>query len=656
MFDKILIANRGEIACRIIQTAKRLGILTVAIYSEVDKNARHVRMADEAYCVGPAQAKHSYLNMNQILTIAKRANAQAIHPGYGFLSENAEFARLCEEQRIKFIGPSPKAIEAMGSKAKAKALMANAQVPIVPGYHGEDQSLERLLEEARRIGFPVLLKATAGGGGKGMRSVDDEKDFLDAVGSAQREALSAFGDEQVLIEKLLLKPRHIEVQVFADTHGHCVSLFERDCSVQRRHQKIIEEAPAPNITQNQREKLSKAAIDAAKAIDYVGAGTIEFLMDERGEFYFMEMNTRLQVEHPVTEMVSDLDLVEWQFMVASGQPLPPAPSKPHGHSIEVRIYAEDPNNQFLPVTGTVDYLDVPDESTQAVRVEYGIQQGDEISIYYDPMLAKLVAWGENRIQAIERLRHALNQFHVIGLKTNIAFLKHCLSHQAFTQGDVHTAFIDTHLQQLLLPKPRITSRELLMASLYHLLSRSQNPSDVWELKDAWRINGQAKENLVWQDENERLMVAVEHQSDGFSMTIDGKSYQVDGQLNKQLLRLSIDDYSFTATVVEANQQYHFFYQDKTFSVKPFNLASAYSKEDHSEGQLTAPMPGTVIALLTEPGQQVKSGEGLLIIEAMKMEHTIFAPVDGTITGIHYEVGDQVSEGDELVELAMLEEQ
>ncbi|WP_256929262.1 acetyl-CoA carboxylase biotin carboxylase subunit, partial [Vibrio parahaemolyticus] len=452
MFKRILIANRGEIACRIIKTAKSMAIETVAVYSEADRSSLHVKQADFAEFIGPAPASESYLDIDAIIGAAKKWQADAIHPGYGFLSENPKLAKACSENSIVFIGPSTSAIEAMGSKSQAKAIMSEANVPLVPGYHGTDNSVEHLLTEAEKIGYPVMLKATQGGGGKGMRVVNSAAEMPLAIDGAQREALSSFGDKQLLVEKCILQPRHVEVQVFADQHGHCVYLSDRDCSIQRRHQKVVEEAPAPGLSDELRKQMGEAAVQAAQAIDYVGAGTVEFLLDSRGQFYFMEMNTRLQVEHPVTELITGVDLVEWQFKVAAGEHLPISQSEitHNGHSIELRIYAEDADNDFMPSTGRIDYLQEPISDSNVrlacVRVDSGVTQGDTISEYYDPMISKLIVWGQTRDIALKQLKQALTQYHVRGVTTNIGYLHSIVSQQAFANIELDTGFLVTHQQ------------------------------------------------------------------------------------------------------------------------------------------------------------------------------------------------------------------
>ncbi len=498
MFQKILIANRGEIAARVARTARRMGLHTVAVYSDADAQSLHVALADEAFRIGPAEARESYLRGDRIIDAAKSSGAEAIHPGYGFLSENAEFAEGCERAGLAFIGPAPAAILAMGDKAAAKAIMAKVGVPIVPGYHGSNQAADFLGKEAGRIGFPVLIKPCAGGGGKGMRVVERKGDFDAALAACRREALSAFGDERVLLEKYLERPRHIEIQIFADRHGGCVSLFERDCSVQRRHQKVLEEAPAPGMSEERRREMGKAAVAAARAVGYVGAGTVEFIVDRAGAFFFMEMNTRLQVEHAVTEMITGLDLVEWQIRVAAGEKLPLAPKdlRINGHAIEARVYAEDPSRDFLPSAGRIVHLGLPAES-EHVRVETGVRSGDEITAYYDPMIAKLIAWDRDRSAALERLREALGEFEVAGPATNVAFLLRLAQNQAFVGAELDTGLIERHRGELTAPPGPPGEGALALAALTALLQPGaaalgklppSEPSSPWSFGDGWRLN------------------------------------------------------------------------------------------------------------------------------------------------------------------------
>src|SRR4051794_30565308 len=532
MFSKILIANRGEIACRVIRTARRLGIRTVAVYSDADARALHVEMADEAGNIGPAPARESYLRAEAILDAAKRTGAEAIHPGYGFLSENAGFAEACAAAGVVFIRPPASAIRAMGGKSEAKALMEKAGVPLVPGYHGEDQSPELLLSQAKRIGFPMLIKASAGGGGKGMRVVADAAEFDDQLSGAKREAINAFGDDRVLIERYVTRPRHVEIQVFADTQGNCVYLFERDCSIQRRHQKVVEEAPAPNLDSHTRRRMGEAAVAAAKAIGYVGAGTVEFLLDEDGSFFFMEMNTRLQVEHPVTEYITGQDLVEWQLRVAAGGPLPLNQDQLsiHGHAIEVRLYAEDPQKGFLPQTGRLEHLVFPPEGA-FVRVDTGVRSGDAISIHYDPMIAKLIVWADDRPAAVRRLRTALSQTQVVGLGANTEFLLAIASHPAFLAAALDTGFIQRHETDLL-PEPAPARDDVLaFAALGVLLDRqakaqaraaaSGDPYSPWAGNDGWRLNDDAHDTLALRDGGTDRLVHLIYRRGSYRLYLPG---------------------------------------------------------------------------------------------------------------------------------------
>ena len=539
MFSKILIANRGEIACRIIRTAAKMGIRTVAVYSDADRDAMHVALADEAIGIGPAPARASYLDAEKIIAAAKTTGAEAIHPGYGFLSENAAFAEACAAAGLIFIGPPPQAIRAMGGKSEAKALMTEAGVPVVPGYHGDEQAEKRLASEADKIGYPVLLKASAGGGGKGMRVVRQKRDFAAELAGAKREALAAFGNDRMLIEKYLERPRHVEVQVFADSHGKCVSLFERDCSIQRRHQKVIEEAPAPGLADDLRQRMYDAATAAARAIDYRGAGTVEFLLDPSGDFYFMEMNTRLQVEHPVTEYITGLDLVEWQLRVANGEALPEDWANLHinGHAIEARVYAEDPAHDFLPSIGTISHLVFPDQGPH-VRIDSGIRAGDAITVHYDPMIAKLIVWDRDRPSALRRLRLALENLAICGVTSNAAFLTRLAGLAAFANADLDTGFIARHEVALFAPAAT-DGNEITMAALGLLLARQKNgkpdsqadPYSPWNKTAAFRLNAPARETLCFVFGNQPLSVGVTHEADGFSFEIDGRAINVHGDLS-----------------------------------------------------------------------------------------------------------------------------
>ena len=656
MFSKILIANRGEIACRVAATARRMGIKTVAVYSEADAHAKHVAVCDEAVLIGPAPAKESYLRADKIIEVALATGAQAIHPGYGFLSENSEFANACAKAGIAFIGPPASAIEAMGSKSAAKSLMEKANVPLVPGYHGDNQEPDFLQNEADRIGYPVLLKASAGGGGKGMRVVEHSKDFKDALASCKREAINSFGDDKVLAEKYLQRPRHIEIQVFADTHGNCVYLFERDCSVQRRHQKVLEEAPAPGMTPERRVAMGEAAVAAAKAVGYVGAGTVEFIANQDGSFYFMEMNTRLQVEHPVTEMITGTDLVEWQLRVAAGEVLPLQQSQLqiHGHAIEARVYAENPEKGFLPSIGTLRHARTPQAvnfelggvpDPAAFRIDSGVREGDTISPFYDPMIAKMIVWGKDRTEALARMDQALAQYQIVGLHSNIAFLSRLIQSQAFSTADLDTGLIERN-QSALFPRPAPANLfALSFAAVALILSEKSNGSDPWQSSQGWRMNSQMQRGLQFIEENQSHAVQVSYLADGWTIAANGASHTVccvSQQGNDLVLEMA--EQTMKATVVRDGEHFHVFSQGSHTDLH-YNDALAHAGEAEAEGgRLTAPMPGKIVAVLVENGQEVNKGQALLIMEAMKMEHTISAPHDGIVDEVLYAVGDQVTEG------------
>ena len=661
MFNKILIANRGEIACRVIKTARRMGIRTVAVYSEADANARHVRLADEAVLLGPAAARESYLVADKIVEACKRTGAQAVHPGYGFLSENADFADALAANGIAFIGPPASAIRAMGSKSEAKKLMGKAAVPLTPGYHGDDQTPALLHKEADQIGYPVLIKAAAGGGGKGMRLVEQSADFPDALASCKREAISSFGDDHVLIEKYITKPRHIEIQVFADTLGSCVYLFERDCSVQRRHQKVLEEAPAPGMTLERRRQMGEAAVAAAKAVGYVGAGTVEFIANQDGSFYFMEMNTRLQVEHPVTEMITGQDLVEWQLRVAAGQPLPLAQEQLQlrGHALEARIYAEDANKGFLPSTGKLIRLSPPAESLN-VRVDTGVEEADEITPFYDPMIAKLIVWDETRDGALARMRKALADYQVAGVTTNIDFLSRLVACPAFAGADLDTGLIERQ-KEFLFPAAQAVPRDaLLVATVGELLweqheakaaaKASGDPHSPWHARDGWRMNLSAARMIGFRDGDSLIEAQVRYQRDQWQITLNGSTTMARGKkLEGDRFAVELDDRRLIASVVAVDDKRSIFLNGSTYSLlrdDPLHLVEAGGAQG---GGLTAPMPGKVVALLAQPGQKVEKGAPLLILEAMKMEHTITAPAAGTVKAFCYAAGEQVSDGAALVE-------
>ncbi|MCP5226498.1 MAG: acetyl/propionyl/methylcrotonyl-CoA carboxylase subunit alpha [Thauera sp.] len=661
MFDKILIANRGEIACRVIKTARRMGIKTVAVYSEADANARHVRLADEAVLIGPAAARESYLVIDKIIAAAKATGAQAIHPGYGFLSENEDFCHACEREGIVFIGPPVSAIRAMGSKSEAKKLMEAAGVPLTPGYHGDDQEPSYLHQQADAIGYPVLIKAAAGGGGKGMRLVEKSADFIDLLASCKREASSSFGDDHVLVEKYITKPRHIEIQVFGDTHGNVVYLFERDCSVQRRHQKVLEEAPAPGMTLERRAAMGKAAVDAAKAVGYVGAGTVEFIANQDGSFYFMEMNTRLQVEHPVTEMITGLDLVEWQLRVASGEKLPLEQEQLQirGHALEARIYAEDPAKGFLPSTGKLVHLAPPAESLH-VRVDTGVEEGDEISPHYDPMIAKLIVWDINRDRALARMLQALADYRVVGVANNIEFLSRLTACPAFAGADLDTGLIEREKAYLFPAEEGLPAEVLQIAALAELLrdaafadrraARSADPASPWHARDGWRMNATACRSLLFRHGESEHEVEVAYLPGAWRLTVGGCSVVARGELNPRgLLRVELDGTRMDATVIAAAGRRHVFAKGRAWQLAAVDPLHHGGEGGGAEGGLMAPMPGKVIALVAAEGAKVEKGAPLLILEAMKMEHTITAPAAGTVKAFRFGVGDQVGDGAELVE-------
>ena len=661
MFNKILIANRGEIACRVIKTARSMGIATVAVYSEADANARHVRLADEAVLIGPSAAGESYLVGNRILEVAKKTGAEAIHPGYGFLSENEEFAEACEREGVVFIGPPASAIRAMGLKSASKALMEQANVPLTPGYHGNNQDPAFLAAQAEAIGYPVLIKASAGGGGKGMRRVDAAADFEVALASCKREARNAFGDDDVLVEKYILQPRHIEIQVFGDTHGNCVYLFERDCSVQRRHQKVLEEAPAPGMTRERRAAMGKAAVDAAKAVGYVGAGTVEFIATQDGQFYFMEMNTRLQVEHPVTEMITGLDLVEWQLRVASGEPLPLRQEQLeiNGHAMEARIYAEDPDRGFLPSTGKLVHLSPPPEA-DCVRVDTGVEQGDEISLHYDPMIAKLIVWGENRRQALDRMRQALAQYRIVGVSNNVNFLARLVAVPSFANAQLDTGLIEREQALLFPPAADVPTEVWQLAALVELLrerclaekkaTQSVDPDSPWRTLDGWRLNGCAGRRLVFRAGEAVQEVGVEAVSRGYRLTVGAQQIVARGSLGAASeLHAQLGERRLRAAVVASNERRHVFFDGRSWMLAVVDTLHVGGAGDDVTGGLRAPMPGKVIALAVEPGVRVEKGAPLIVLEAMKMEHTISAPREGVVKAFRFAPGDQVSDGVELMD-------
>ncbi|GAA5183704.1 acetyl/propionyl/methylcrotonyl-CoA carboxylase subunit alpha [Acinetobacter kookii] len=662
MFEKILIANRGEIACRVIRTAKKLGIATVAVYSDADAQSQHVKLADEAIYIGESPAAQSYLQVERIIQAAKSTGAQAIHPGYGFLSENDQFALACKDNNIVFIGPPVEAILAMGLKATSKALMEKAGVPLTPGYHGSNQDAAFLKQQADQIGYPVLIKASAGGGGKGMRLVERSEDFLSLLASCKSEARSSFGNEDVLIERYVIQPRHIEVQVFGDTHGNYVHLFERDCSVQRRHQKVLEEAPAPKMPENKLEAMRQAAIDAARAVDYVGAGTVEFIVEQDGTAYFMEMNTRLQVEHPVTEMITGQDLVEWQLRVAFGEALPKQQHELqiHGHALEARVYAEEPEKGFIPAIGQISYLHYP-EQNDAVRVDSGIVEGDEISTYYDPMIAKLIVWGKNREAALTQMHHALGQFHVDGLGNNIAFLDRLVLCDSFKNANLDTGLIQREEEFLLKPSAEINAELVVSAALIELLTRqAQNPvanNSVWQQKSFWRLNQQNAHTVQLQRNSITLKVQFNTQDQGFIAHYNGQQFPVQGQfIDAHTLALQLNAKQQKLTFSQNENGITLFHNGQTHSFDYIKPDYQQQDEQGAENNLTAPMPGVITQVLVAANARVKKDDVLMTLEAMKIEYSIRAPFDGIVASSYFQAGDQVKAGDELVEFEALTEE
>jgi 3-methylcrotonyl-CoA carboxylase alpha subunit len=663
MFKKILIANRGEIACRVAATAKRMAIKTVAVYSDADANAKHVGACDEAIHIGGSAPKDSYLRWERIIEAAKATGAQAIHPGYGFLSENEEFAQACASAGLVFIGPPAAAIKAMGLKAESKQLMEKAGVPLVPGYHGSDQDPVLLRHEADRIGYPVLIKASAGGGGKGMRAVDKAEDFDAALASCKREAINSFGDDAVLIEKYVQRPRHIEIQVFGDTHGNYVYLFERDCSVQRRHQKVLEEAPAPGMTPEMRQQMGLAAVAAARAVHYVGAGTVEFIVEQREggamNFFFMEMNTRLQVEHPVTEAITGLDLVEWQLRVAAGEKLPLAQEqlRINGHAIEARICAENPDNNFLPATGTLHVYHKPECTSFErghVRVDDGVREGDTISPFYDSMVAKLIVHGQTREEALARLDEALAQTHIVGLNTNVQFLRYVLRSPSFAQANLDTALIQREEALLFKQEPVGLAMAAACAIAQTLLhEKASEDSDPFSRRDGWHSHGLTLRRFEFEFQGKAAKAQLSYLHDGalqlalgdvaglllFSPTARGMDVQFAGR-------------RLTANVYQSGETDHVFTAQGATQIIAIDLL-AHAGESHVEGgRLTAPMPGKVVSFSVKTGDKVSKGQALAVMEAMKMEHTIAAPADGVVQELLYAPGDQVTEGSELLKIAI----
>jgi len=655
VFAKILIANRGEIACRVMRTAHRLGIAAVAVHTDADRAALHVRLAGEARRV------ESYLDIDAIVAAARAAGAEAIHPGYGFLSENEEFAAACSKAGLVFVGPPAEAIAAMGDKAAAKRLMEKAGVPLVPGYHGEEQDPAHLEKEAARIGFPVLIKPSAGGGGKGMRVVSNRREFGPALEGARREAKSSFGDDRVLIERYLERPRHIEIQVFGDAKGNVVYLFERDCSVQRRHQKVLEEAPAPGLDPKKRSEMGAAAVAAARAIGYTNAGTVEFIAEQDGRFYFMEMNTRLQVEHPVTEMVTGLDLVELQLRVAAGEILPFSQEdlRLEGHAIEARIYAEDPERDFLPATGRLAHVAFPHQDAD-VRIDAGVESGDEITPWYDPMIAKLIVRGADRDAALARLRRALADVEIAGVRTNVAFLRRIAASKAFGRAELDTGLIERNRHEIF-PKRDPIGTDVLAAAAFAELAyeertareraqASGDPYSPWYRVDGWRLNEDSHHDFLFVEGESEHPVRVLFSASGLRLAVHGKEHAFAGKpLDDAALSIRLDERTYRARVLRDGDDWHVFAGG---DYRRLTLRHGLSGQDEEarRGSLAAPMPGRIVQVMSRPGEAVKKGQALLILEAMKMEHTVTAPADGIVKEIHFAAGEQVLEGAELVTL------
>lgn len=662
MFEKILIANRGEIACRVIRSAKKLGISTVAVYSDADANAQHVLQADEAVYIGESPAAQSYLQIDRIIQAALDTGAQAIHPGYGFLSENDQFAQACKNNNIVFIGPPVEAILAMGLKATSKALMEKAGVPLTPGYHGDNQDANFLKQQADQIGYPVLIKASAGGGGKGMRLVESAAEFLPALASCKSEAKSSFANDDVLVERYVVNPRHIEVQVFADQHGNCVHLFERDCSVQRRHQKVLEEAPAPGMSTEKLAHMRQAAIDAALAVNYVGAGTVEFIVEQDGTAYFMEMNTRLQVEHPVTEMITGQDLVEWQLRVAAGEKLPKQQHELqiHGHALEARVYAEEPEKGFLPAIGKISYLHYPTQ-TDAVRVDSGIVEGDEITTFYDPMIAKLIVWAPNRDSALLQMHRALGEFHVEGLGNNIAFLDRIVRCDSFQHAKLDTNLIQREHAALFDFESALDDKLIIASALIELLVKMQHNqsqhASIWNSTALWRINiaQQHSIELLQQEQSHQVSFSAGKQAHDFIAHYQGQQYHIRGQLrHDHQAMLEMDQQRWQLSFSRNDDALTVFHNSQTYR---FDLPQQHYLQDDQAGDdagLKAPMPGVITQVLVAANTEVKKDDVLLTLEAMKIEYSIRAPHDGTVAAHFFQVGDQVKSGDELLEFVALE--
>jgi 3-methylcrotonyl-CoA carboxylase alpha subunit len=663
MFKKILIANRGEIACRVAATARRMAVKTVAVYSDADASAKHVGFCDESVHIGGSAPKDSYLRWERIIEAAKATGAEAIHPGYGFLSENEDFAKACASAGLVFIGPPASAIKAMGLKAESKQLMEKAGVPLVPGYHGADQDPALLQREADRIGYPVLIKASAGGGGKGMRAVDKSEDFAAALASCQREAINSFGNDTVLVEKYAQRPRHIEIQVFGDTHGNYVYLFERDCSVQRRHQKVLEEAPAPGLSEAMRRQMGEAAVAAARAVNYVGAGTVEFIVEQRADgsmnFFFMEMNTRLQVEHPVTEAITGLDLVEWQLRVASGEPLPLAQDqlKINGHAIEARICAENPDNNFLPTTGTLQVYDKPACTAferGTVRIDDGVRQGDTISPFYDSMVAKLIVHGQTREEALARLDEALAQTRIVGLNTNVQFLRYVVRSPSFAQANLDTALIPREEAVLFRQEPVGLAMAAAAAIAQTLLTeKAAEGSDPFSRRDGWQTHGVTVRPFEFDFHGEHSKAALTYlHGGGLHLAVGDLSAPLVFAPGEKGIDLQFAGQRLSATVYTQGEVDHVFTANGATQITAIDLLAHAGESPSEGGRLTAPMPGKILSFLVKAGDQVSKGQPLAVMEAMKMEHTIAAPADGVVEELMYAPGDQVTEGSALLKITV----
>jgi 3-methylcrotonyl-CoA carboxylase alpha subunit len=650
MIRRLLVANRGEIVSRIARTARRMGVTTIAVYSDADRNALHVRSADEAYHLGAAPAAESYLNIGKLIALAKRVGADAIHPGYGFLSENAAFAQACVDAGLIFIGPPAAAIKAMGSKSASKAAMAAVDVPVAPGYHGSEQSAARLQEEAERVGFPLIIKASAGGGGKGMQVVNSAAEVPAAVESAQRLARTAFGDDRLLMERYFPKARHVEVQVFADSHGQTISLFDRDCSVQRRHQKIIEEAPAPGLREEVRAAMAQAAVKSAQAVGYVGAGTVEFLVDDAQNFYFMEMNTRLQVEHPVTELITGIDLVEWQLRIAQDERLPTRDISRRGFAVEARLYAEDPAHDYLPSVGRIEHLRWAAPAV-GLRQDIGVEEGDEVSTYYDPMLGKIIAWGESRATAIDLLRRALGEIEIVGVATNRALLSSVLGDEEFRRGAVATNFLGARREHLNFGEGDASAADMAIAAAWCAARRTEGNA-LWEDTRGWRPAAPA--STAWRF-GESVVSVESPAPDRYLARIQGRELQLRViARDADSLQVECDAETTQARLFEAAPALHLWLRGRHVVLNLVSTDDSLQVAGTAEqGSLLTPLPGTIVAVHVAAGQRVARGAPLITVEAMKMEHTLTAPYEGVVSRVAFGLADRVQAGAVLVELAPL---